>query len=97
MASSNIKFDWTINVPLLLSAIVIFFTVVMGWTNAKRDIQALQEKQEIIEGAYVSQEYLQIVVMERIDRLDSKLERRLLELETRLTERLDRIEQKLDE
>lgn len=90
------KFDWTINVPLLLSAIVIFFTVVMGWTNAKRDIQTLQERQAEIEATYVTQEYLEIVVIERIDRLDAKLERRLSELETRLTEQLKRIEDKIE-
>lgn len=97
-------FDGKINLQTLIAAITILIAIVIGYVDTNNNIKLIKEEQndyeefqEKIEAEYVTQEYLEIVVIERIDRLDATLEQRLLQLELKLQEQLTRIENKINE
>jgi len=90
----NIDFeiDKKVNITTLITVLILFSTLVAGWTVIQSDVNTIKERQEYyddfrheVRQNYIQREQLDYMVIQRLDRLERNID-----------EKLDRIEQAIE-
>ncbi len=90
----NIDFeiDKKVNITTLITVLILFSTLVAGWTVVQSDVNTIKERQEYYDNFrhevrqnYIQREQLDYMVIQRLDRLERNID-----------EKLDRIEQAIE-
>lgn len=90
----NIDFevDKKVNIATLITVLILFSTLVAGWTVIQSDVNTIKDRQEYyddfrheVRQNYIQREQLDYMVIQRLDRLERNID-----------EKLDRIEQAIE-